>query len=38
MVGDPHPVVLQRLALPQPVFTAAMEVGGCSVRRAGTQY
>ena len=28
LAGDPHPVVLPRLSLPQPVFTAALEVSG----------
>jgi translation elongation factor EF-G len=26
LVGDPHPVVLDGVALPEPVFTAALEV------------
>lgn len=32
--GDPHPVLLPRLTLPQPVFTASLEVGSASEQKA----
>lgn len=34
IAGDPHPAVLQRVSLPRPVFTAALEVGGPSEQKA----
>ena len=32
--GDPHPVVLEGVSLPQPVFTAALEVDSTQEQKA----
>jgi elongation factor G len=34
LAGDPQPVLLPRLALPEPVFTAALETAGTSESKA----
>lgn len=34
LAGDPHPLLLERVTLPQPVFTAALETGGQSESKA----
>jgi elongation factor G len=34
LAGDPHPVLLRRVVLPEPVFTASLEVNSASEQKA----